>query len=159
MVDMTETNDHLAAIRRALAQRNNDAMPETSVDQSIDLIITDQEVSEMVMRNFPLPGITRHIVRRTGNGFSSFAVTVAFQLLLLANENRLGLRIRNSGVNPVTLILSKDLNADGSPLLAGSPAINLPATTGDWDGKIGDTIWGGSVSVGGAISTVTVAEF
>lgn len=155
---LTETNTHLQAIRDALGVLDSQRDPLPSIDANVDLVITDREVAAAVMRDFPLPGLNRQIVYRTGNGYSAFATTVAYQLLLQANEARLGLRIRNSGAAAVTLILSKNLAADGTPLLAGAPSINLPATTGDWDGKLGDLMWGGSISVGGNISTVTVAE-
>lgn len=155
LTDTTNMEHYLREIRDILGPASP---PVGGVDENIDIIVTDQEVAELIMRNFPMKGMSRWVVRRTGNGFSAFAVTVAFQLLLPANENRLGLRVRNSGAaNGVTLILSKDLAADGAPLLAGAPSIWLPPN-GDWDGKIGDLLWGGSISVGGATSTVTVAE-
>lgn len=149
-VDLAETERLLGILAQAVLKQD--------VSQVIDLVVTDQEIAQEVMTDFPLAGMTRKVVRRTGNG-GTMAVVAAFALALPANETRMGMRFVNIGAtNAITLILSKDLAADGTPLLAGAPTIGLPAG-GAWDGKLGDVLWGGSVMAGGAVSTLTVAEF
>lgn len=118
------------------------------------LCVTDREPAQLLMRNFPVPGAQRLIVRRTGQGGQhTLAAGVATQLAA-ANENRLGLSVVNTGPNTVTLYLSTDLGFNSSAaqiaLLSGAA----------WDGRLSSLLWCGSVTavdtVGG--SSLTVAE-
>ena len=123
------------------------------------LCVTDREPAQLQMRNFPVPGAQRLIVRRPGAG-GSYTLTASTPMLLVAaNENRLGLTVVNSSAHAITLYGSTDLLEPGSsaPLAAGAPQAILPAGQ-SWDGRLGNLQWCGSVlavdSTGGAVVSV-----
>lgn len=129
--------------------------------QSLELCITDREPAQFLMRNFPVPGAQRLIVRRQGTG-GQFTLTAGTPLeILQANENRLGGSIVVSGTGNVTLFLTQDLltPGGGTPLTQGSPQIFLAASGGAWDLRLGNALWCGSVTaLSTAGSTIVVAE-
>lgn len=125
------------------------------------LCVTDREPAQLQMRNFPVPGAQRLIVRRPGQGGSYTLAANTPTLLCAANENRLGLTIVNAGAHAITLFGSTDLLEPGSssPLAGGAPQAILAAGA-SWDGRLGNLQWCGSVlavdTTGGA--TVSVWE-
>jgi hypothetical protein len=138
---IAETN---ALLRALLSQERSDIA---------ELCVSDREPPETRMDNFPTPGVTRLIVRRTGNG-GIFTLAAAGQAQLLApNENRLGGRIVNNGANPAVIFLAADLLQSGA-----ATQIALPAGAA-WDMKLGDLLWCGSViAVSQLGTTLTAAE-
>lgn len=127
----------------------------------IQLCVTDREPAQFQMRNFPVPGAQRLIVRRPGSG-GLFTLTQNIPTVLVAaNENRLGLTLVNAGTHAITIFGATDLLEPGSsaPLAAGAPQAILAAGA-SWDGRLGNLQWCGSVialdTTGGA--TVSVWE-
>lgn len=128
----------------------------------VHLCVTDREPAQLEMKNFPVPGSKRLIVRRSGQG-GTYAVAQNTPLLLVAaNENRLGGELVNSGGATITLFLSVDLLEPGSATpLAGGAAQMALASNATWDFRLGTLLWCGNVvgvctASGG--TTVTVAE-
>ena len=123
------------------------------------MCVTDREPAQFQMRNFPVPGAQRLIVRRPGQGGSYTLAANTPTLLVAANENRLGLTIVNSSAHAITLYGSTDLLEPGSssPLAAGAAQAILPAGA-SWDGRLGTVNWCGSVlaidTTGGAVVSV-----
>lgn len=123
------------------------------------LCVTDREPAQLVMRNFPVPGAQRLIVRRPGQGGSYTLAANTPTLLCAANENRLGLTLVNSGAHSITIYGAADLLEPGSssPLAGGAPQAILMSGT-SWDGRLGTLLWCGSVlaidTTGGAVVSV-----
>lgn len=123
------------------------------------LCVTDREPAQLQMRNFPVPGAQRLIVRRPGAGGSYTLVANTPALLAAANENRLGLIVCNSSAHAITLFGSNDLLEPGTsaPLAAGAGQLILgPGQI--WGGLLGNLLWCGSVlavdATGGAVVSV-----
>lgn len=121
----------------------------------LEIAVADVQQRELVLDQFPVPGSKRAIVFRTGNGTDNLAVPTTGVLVLPDNASRLGGTIVNSATNPVILYLCATGKAT-----PGVPAIWLAANGGSWDFRLGNVIWGGSVSAVAQIgaSTITVAE-
>lgn len=123
------------------------------------LCVTDREPAQLQMRNFPVPGAQRLIVRRPGAGGSYTLAANTPTLLVAANENRLGLTVVNAGSHAITIYGSTDLLEPGSssPLAAGAGQAVL-AGGAAWDGRLGTVNWCGSVlaldTTGGAVVSV-----
>lgn len=123
------------------------------------LCVTDREPAQLQMRNFPVPGAQRLIVRRPGAGGSYTLAANTPTLICAANENRLGLMVANSATHAVTLYGSTDLLEPGSssPLAAGAGQLVLPGG-GLWEGTLGNLFWCGSVlavdTTGGAVVSI-----
>lgn len=111
------------------------------------LCVTDRQPSQLQMRDFPVPGAQRLIVRRTGQGSTQTLAANQETVLAYGNENRLGLTITNAGPNNITLYGNKDLidPATGLPLTSGAPQIIL-ASGCSWDGRLGTVLWCGHVA-------------
>jgi hypothetical protein len=143
----------LAVVRRLGEQLISDR---SSVTQ---LCVTDREPAQFQMRNFPVPGAQRLIVRRPGQGGSYTLAANTPTLIAAANENRLGLTIVNGSAHAITLFGAADLLEPGSssPLAGGAPQAILPAGA-TWDGRLGNLFWCGSVlaidTAGGAVVSV-----
>lgn len=120
----------------------------------IDVSVTDGPVQEMVMDDFPVAGLKRVLVRRTGNGTDGTTVPTTGVSLLFPNEGRLGMTWVNSGASPIILYLSDQKRS-------GVPAIWLAASGGSWDGRFGGATWGGNVFAVAqtAQSTIVGGEF
>lgn len=128
------------------------------------LCVTDREPAQGRLKNFPLPGITRFLIRRSGEGGDYVLAQNTPVLVLEAAEYRLGSYIVNIGANLVKLYLSVDLQGVGGNFLSqGVPIVGLPANA-IWPGKIEGSLipWCGNVTavctVAGG-SEVTVAAF
>lgn len=114
--------------------------------------VLDHAPAESVLENWPAPGARRALVERPSTGTDDLAVTTSGVTVLGHDEARIGGRIVNSGAEPVILYLH---NAQR----AGKGAIYLAANGGDWDLRLSNLLWCGTVfavSQGGA-STLTVA--
>lgn len=125
------------------------------------LCVTDREPAQSTMRDFPVPGVVRRIVRRTGQGGLVNLAAGTPALLVAANEARLGGQIVVSGAGAVVLYLAADLltPGGGAPLGEGAAQIYLTGTGGSWDFQLGPLLWCGNViAVAQATSAVTVAE-
>lgn len=129
------------------------------------LVVTDRETPQTRMENFPINGVCRYILRRTGDGGTYTVLQNAPLLIAEAKEFRLGLEIVNiSAANLVTLFFTEDLITPGTttPLTAATPQLGLPADArGIWHGMLSNVVWAGNVialctATGGA--TVTVAD-
>lgn len=104
------------------------------------LCITDGSPPEVITKDFPFPGSTRAIVRRSTIGPN---VPVAGSGLLWEdNANRLGGIVTNKAAAGVTLFL-----ADGPRIGAGS--VYLPAVAAgmaySWNFLLGALVWCGNV--------------
>lgn len=123
------------------------------------LCVTDREPAQLQMRNFPVPGAQRLIVRRPGAGGSYTLVANTPTLLCAANENRLGLTVVNTSTHAISVYGSTDLLEPGSsaPLAAGAGQLVLGAGM-SWDGRLGNLFWCGSVlaldTTGGAVISI-----
>ena len=108
------------------------------------------------MQDFPIQGVSRYIVPKSGYG-QAVALTAATNTVLLPiNEARLGLQIVNSGTAAVTLYLG----ALGEIGVRALPQLWIGAGGGSWDGMLSETIWCGNICAvaGAGGSTVTIAE-
>lgn len=127
----------------------------------VQLCVSDREVPESRLSNFPTNGMCRYILRRTGDG-GNYALAANSPLLLCeAKEYRLGGIISNAGANPVTLYFTEDLITPGTstPLSGATPQLTL-ASNQMW--KFGDFgfMWCGNVLANSPLgTTVTVADF
>lgn len=147
----------LQIITGLLAKLNRDDRAELA-----QLCITDREPAQQRLANFPVNGVHRFIVRRTGQGGTFACPTTTPVLVATATEARLGGSIVNSGAGAVTLILTSDIVEPGTttPLSVGVPQIWLAANGGAWDFLNSGTVWGGNVvAYATTTSQVTVAEF
>jgi hypothetical protein len=154
----------LQALCAELARTNRllCSMVEQQRAEVVQLCVTDGEVAEAEMLNFPAPAAHRLIVRRPGAG-GTFALAANVPTpILLPNDTRLGGQIVNTGAAAVTLFLARDLLVPGSatPLSAGAAQIALNANGGLWNLLLSNLLWSGGVvavaAVGG--SSVSVAE-
>jgi hypothetical protein len=92
-----------------------------------------------VLDSWPVAGLKRVLVRRTGNGSDGLAVpTTPGVLVVPPNEGRLGMTWINTGANPVILYLADQQ-------LKGRPCVWLAAGGGAWDGRFGSVTWQGNV--------------
>ena len=121
--------EHTPLLHSILAELRSD---------TIDLGVSDAQGREMVLDQFPVAGSRRVLVYRTGNGTDGLAVPTTGVLVFAANEARLGMRLTNSGANPIVLYLTDQQKA-------GSPAVWLAAAGGSWDGLYGNVAWAGRV--------------
>jgi hypothetical protein len=129
--------------------------------QILELCVTDREPAQLLMRNFPVPCANRLIVRRQGQGGATTLSAGVQTPVLLANENRLGGVISNSGAASAIIFLTQDLlNATtGTPLTVGTPQIFLAAAGGTWDFRLGNLLWCGTITALSATgTTLLVAE-
>jgi hypothetical protein len=146
--EICETN---RLLRSLLSQESSDIA---------ELCVSDREPPENRAENFPTRGVTRLIVRRTGNGGLYTLVAAGQAQLLQPNENRLGGRIVNTGANPAVLFLAADLLQPGSAAPLGEGAAQIGLSAGQaWDLKLGDLLWCGTViAVSTLGTTLTAAE-
>jgi hypothetical protein len=120
------------------------------------LAVTDAVPQEMVLEHWPVTGLKRVLVRRTGNGTGTTGITVPTTgtLLLPPNEGRVGMNWVNSGANAIAICLSDAARA-------GFPALWLGPNGGSWDGRFGAVTWCGNVfavAITGS-STIIGGEF
>jgi hypothetical protein len=124
---------------------------------TLDLAVGDFNMQETMLEHFPVAGIKRLCVRRTGFGFPSYPVTTTPTLAVPYNEGRLGGSIVNTGTNPVLLYLTaQELDVTVQPE-AGIPCIWLAGSGGSWDFRLGNVLWAGSVTVAATTATSTLA--
>lgn len=122
--------------------------------QLIDISVTNDSRREMVLEDFPVAGLKRVVVYRTGNGTDGLVVPTAGVEVVKANEARLGMTWVNSGSNAIILYLA-------SAQKPGVPCVYLVANGGSWDGRFGGVTWGGNVWAVAqtAQSTIVGGEF
>ena len=114
------------------------------------IAVTDAAPQEMVLEHWPVAGLKRVLVRRTGNGTAGVTVGTAGLLLLPPNEGRLGMRWANSGAtNAAVLYLA-------AAALNGVPCVWLAPNGGTWDGRFGGVTWHGNVFAVAAAATTTL---
>lgn len=105
----------------------------------LQIAVLDGSRRELVLEQFPVAGSKRILAYRTGNGTDGATIAATpGQLLVAANEARLGMTWVNSGTNPVILYLSMQAGK-------GVPCVYLPANGGSWDGRFGNLPWAGHV--------------
>jgi hypothetical protein len=127
---------------------------------ALEVSVSDAHRRELILSKFPVTGAKRALAYRTGGGADSVAVATAAtppvpQVVMVANQARLGGQIVVSGTNPVVLYLT-----ERAVPTTGVPAIWLAGSGGSWDFRLGNVCWCGNVSavaLTGA-STLTVAE-
>lgn len=158
----SENHSSLAVVAAELAVTNDllrgQNTSEPDADDPYHLSLTDREPAQIKQRNFPVPGVTRFLVRRAGDGGTFVLAAATPVLIAAAQEARFGITVVNMGVNPVTLFLAVDLiSPTGVPLTQGAPQIGIPAGQ-SWNGQVGSLPWGGNVTALSAIgTTLTVA--
>lgn len=100
--------------------------------------VSDAHGQGLTLEHWPVTGSKRVMAYRTGNGYDGLAIPTTGQLVVPANEGRIGSVWINSGANAVILYLSDQARR-------GVPAIWLAANGGSWDGQISQTIWAGNI--------------
>lgn len=128
----------------------------------MQLCLTDREPEQEIRRNFPIRGVDRRILRRTGEGGDYLLTANAPTLILEAAEWRIGGEIVNIGSAAVKLYLTVDLIGIGGVILSGGvPIIGLNASGGSWNLQFNQSPWCGNVMAvaGTGGSEVTVAAF
>jgi hypothetical protein len=146
---------HAEAQSRLLSSLLAEARSDT-----LNLAVGDFNGQEITLEKFPVSGIKRLCIRRTGFGFPSFPVTTTPVVAVPVNEGRLGGTIVNTGANAVFLYLGAQITDAVPQPEAGIPVIWLVANGGSWDFRLGNVLWAGSVTVvaAAATSTLTIAE-
>lgn len=118
--------------------------------EAIQLAVSDAAQQEMTLEHWPVAGLKRVLIRRTGNGTSGVTVTTTGSLLAPPNEGRLGMRWTNTGAtNAAVLYLSGAANN-------GVPCVYLAPNGGTWDGRFGGVTWHGNVFAVAAAATTTI---
>lgn len=102
------------------------------------LAVSDASGREMTLEHWPAAGLKRLLVERTGNGTDGVNIPTTGQLLLAANEARIGSTWINNGANPVIIYLAASAKK-------GAPAVWLNANGGAWDGRFGGLTWAGNL--------------
>lgn len=158
-VNMSVQTDPTEGLLRAIA----DGVHKTAVNTEqenvyAELGVTDREPGEFYMRNFPVKGSERYLVRRTGDG-GQFPLTTTATLIVPATEYRMGGLIVNAGANPVLLFLAQDLSGTTGVPVSAVPTIFLPVGGSGWNMLLGNKLWLGNIQAASttATSSVTVA--
>lgn len=103
------------------------------------LAVSDETAPPGIVADFPVDGAERLIVQRAATQLSVEASTT-LQLALPSNVKRLGLTIVNRGTVGATVCLSDNSGAAGQ-------GIWLAPNGGAWDGRLGNMLWCGNISL------------
>lgn len=107
---------------------------------------------------YEYPGIKRYQLSRSGLSPNNTNIPTTGALVYGHNPNRLGIQIVNYGTYPILLYLGYAGSVGSSP--GGYGSMWISSGGGNWDGKIGDILWTGSVygvAIGGT-TTITGVE-
>lgn len=150
---LAEARKHRAALERLITQFETAPHQIAAVDGS--------QRQTRKMQDFPVQGVTRYIVPKSGFGGLIVLGAAANTALLPINEARLGLQIVNAGTGAVTLYLGAlgEIGARALPQIWLPPYIAAAGVAGSWNGILSETIWCGNIcAVSAAGSSVTIAE-
>ena len=112
-----------------------------SLGGSTSLAVVERAPQSATEIDYPVPGVKRWLLPRVAVG-GAIAVPITNWTRVLAwNASRIGGTITNSGTK--TVILALDEPANVTPVTA---RIFLGAEGGAWDMRLGNLLWGGSVS-------------
>ena len=136
----SDNNPELVTRHLRNSARYLQVIAEELAAQVQEICVTDNigDAGSSYQKNFPIPGVTRRIVQRTGNGFVNLAIPITGILVLPNNDSRIACSLQNSGSNAVILYLSDQVRP-------GVPTVYLGAGGGSWDGRFGNKDWNGNV--------------
>jgi hypothetical protein len=141
-------NEEIALLREIL---NSTRMNATAIT------VTDDAVAPILTTDYPVAGAHRWLIPRTAVG-GPFEVKEAETLRVCrSNANRIGGSIVNSGEKPARLFLAKPGRTNAAGLMPGIATVLLEPAGGSWDFRLGNLLWGGTVS-GRGIGGATILE-
>lgn len=145
---LAEARKHRASLERLIMQFETAPHQIAAVDGS--------QRQTRKMQDFPVQGVSRYLVPKSGFGGLVTLVAAANTALLPINEARLGLQIINTGSAAVTIYLG----AIGEIGVRALPQLWLANGGGSWDGLLSETVWCGNICAVAATggTTVTIAE-
>jgi hypothetical protein len=118
--------------------------------EDTQLAVSDAVQQEMTLEHWPVAGLKRVLIRRTGYGTSGVSVGTTGQLLVPPNEARLGMRWTNSGATNAAVLYLSDAARNAVP------CVYLAPNGGTWEGRFGGVTWHGNVFATAAAATTTI---